>query len=186
MRNHLTAVPVLLIAAGGLIVGLSVPAAAHEASHLINGSTIEPHSITGNRLENNTVTGKQIKESTLGEVPEAKTVPKPVWHLLKLDGSWADLAPLTGDLPAAYTVDAQGFVHLRGAIYGGGISEAFSLPAKVLPSPHCWAPIVVGDSSTAGTLLITDREAFPTDGSSPAGSASAGTVLDSVVLPPTC
>ncbi len=69
--NRLAAPALLLVAAGGLVVGLAIPAAAHEARTLINGKSIAVHSIPGNRLKLNAVTGKQVKESTLGAVPRA-------------------------------------------------------------------------------------------------------------------
>ena len=48
MRTHrLTAAPALLIAVGGLVVGLAAPAVGRQASHLINGNTIKKHSISG-------------------------------------------------------------------------------------------------------------------------------------------
>jgi hypothetical protein len=57
--------------AAGLILGLAVPAAAGEAKHLINGSSIKAHTITGKQIKNNAITGTQVKESTLGTVPNA-------------------------------------------------------------------------------------------------------------------
>lgn len=69
--RRLNTVPILLIAAGALVVGLAIPAAGHEAKHLINGSSIKKHSIAGNRLKTNTLTGSQINESTLATVPKA-------------------------------------------------------------------------------------------------------------------
>jgi hypothetical protein len=184
--HHVTTFPLLLIAAGGLVIGLAVPAAARETGHLINGSSIKQHTIAGDRLKNNTLTGKQIKESTLREVPEAKTLPKLVWHRLTLDGGWVNFGTDVGDAAAGYAVDAQGFVHFRGAISGGGTGKAFSLPHSVVPSFACWGTTLVGTTATAGTLLIRSDVAYPTDGSSPSGSASQGTVLDTVILPPTC
>jgi hypothetical protein len=89
MRTHrLTSLPLLLIAAGGLVVGLAVPATARETSHLINGSTIKKGSIAGNRLKPNTLTGKEINESTLGTVPLANR---------------AKAAPLPSSLPSGQT-----------------------------------------------------------------------------------
>jgi hypothetical protein len=63
----------LVVAAGGLVVGLAAPAAAREASTLINGRSIAVQSIPGNRLAVNGVTGRQVKESSLGTVPRAKS-----------------------------------------------------------------------------------------------------------------
>lgn len=69
-----TSMPVLVVAAGALVVGLALPAAGREVAHAINGNSIAKHSISGNRLKNNTVTGAQVKESTLGTVPEAAKI----------------------------------------------------------------------------------------------------------------
>jgi hypothetical protein len=134
--SRLTAVPMLLLVAGGLVVGLAMPAAAREASTLINGKSIAKLSIPGDRLEFNTLTGKQIKESTLATVPSATLahkLPALKWHALTLENGWENLgAPVVR--PAGYAVDAQGVVHLRGEI-GGGTSGtfAFTVPASVTP-----------------------------------------------------
>ena len=68
------------------------------------------------------MTGKQIAESTLGHVPfatKAGTAAKlrPLaWHGLSLANSWS---ALVGDRAPAYAVDAEGIVHLRGALCCG-------------------------------------------------------------------
>jgi hypothetical protein len=63
--------PMLAVAVGALVVGLAAPAAAQQATHLINGKSIKNHTIAGKKLKHNTLTGKQIKESKLGKVPKA-------------------------------------------------------------------------------------------------------------------
>jgi hypothetical protein len=93
-RSRLATVPMLLVAAGGLVVGLAVPAAAREAGHLINGRSIAVQSIPGNRLMVNSLTGRQIKESTLGTVPTAtlaataSKLPPLKWHPVTLENGW--------------------------------------------------------------------------------------------------
>lgn len=138
--HRLTAVPALLIAAGGLVVGLAIPAAGREAVRAINGSSIKPHSIAGNRLKNNTVTGAQVKESTLGTVPRATVATRVAalkWHpITAFTQGWRNVgAPYQ---VAAYAVDAQGLVHLRGALMTSSGPDvdgqpAFTLPATVVP-----------------------------------------------------
>jgi hypothetical protein len=164
--NRLTTVPILLIAAGSLIVGLAMPAAAHEAGHLINGATIKPHSIAGNRLKNNTLTGAQIKESTLGVVPKAAkaaTIPALTWHPLLLDTNWA--AEMGGRVPA-YAVDAQGIVHLRGTLVSVNQTEpAFTLPVSVLSTATSFdIPMVsgTGSGSDACVLVVVAGHLTPT------------------------
>jgi hypothetical protein len=155
LKGRKTAVPLLLIAAGGLVVGLAVPAAAHEASHLIDGKSIAIQSIPGNRLKVNTLTGRQIKESTLGTVPhatEAQKLPALVWHSVTLENGWTTSNPAYG-LPK-WAVDAQGIVHLRGFISGGTIgATAFTLPAAESPV-HFAAIPVLNNSATESYLYV--------------------------------
>jgi hypothetical protein len=92
--SGLKAAPAVALVVGGLVVGLSAPAAARETKHLISGSSIKEHSIaanrlkshtltgtqikskslTGSQLKNDSLTGTQIKESTLGTVPNANAL----------------------------------------------------------------------------------------------------------------
>jgi hypothetical protein len=132
----------IAIGTAGLVVGLAVPAAAHEAAvvaHTINGSSIKP----------NTITGKQVKESTLGTVPRAAALTPLVWHQLVLVHGWKNVA---GD-PAGYAIDSQGLVHLRGQIHlGATFSSAFSLPPSARPKVTFGVPVM------SGALLINDLD----------------------------
>jgi len=118
--------PMLAVAVIGLVVGLALPAAARETKLVISGSQIKP----------NTVTGKQVKESTLATVPKAtlaSKLPALVWHPLALQDPWRSVGGT--NFVAGYAVDAQGIVHLRGAITGGEENQvAFTLPAALTPS----------------------------------------------------
>jgi hypothetical protein len=148
----------IAVAVGGLVVGLSAPAVAHEAKHLISGASIKKHSIAGNRLKANTLTGAQIKESTLATVPHAKsasTIPALVWHVVSLENGWTVYS--NGRAPS-YAIDAQGLVHLRGELVRSDATkpEAFVLPAAARPdtSASLSLPIVIGTPAVAGQLEI--------------------------------
>lgn len=177
--------PLLLVAAGGLVVGLAGPAFGHEARHLISGASIKPHTIAGNRLKKNTVTGSQIKESTLGTVPQAKlattaataeALPPLTWNALTLENGWSDFGGF-GEPAASYAVDAQGVVYFRGVIHGGS-GAAFTLPTSVYNfNDSIYLPAMVGDGPTSGLLMILDGTAYPKDGSSASGSATTLTSL---------
>ncbi|MFZ0714565.1 hypothetical protein [Mycobacterium sp.] len=161
-----SALPVLLFSAVGLVVGLAAPAAGREASHLINGASIKEHSIAGDRLKANTVTGAQVKESTLGTVPKATTamkLPPLKWHAVTFAaGSGWSNATTPGSRPAAYAVDAQGIVHLRGMITGGTYTlPAFKLPPNVAPSNLILDLPFVAYGGTEGSLLIEGGEVIP-------------------------
>jgi hypothetical protein len=150
----------VLVATLALLVGLEAPAAAHQIVRRIDGSSIKVHSVAGNRLKNNTVTGKQIKESTLGVVPKAKTLPKLVWHKVKLQNSWAPYSSYY-DAPS-YAVDAQGIVYLKGAMTGGlsGLT-AFLLPKGARPDAFNWLTINQNGSDDFGALFV-DTQGFVT------------------------
>jgi hypothetical protein len=128
----------VLIVAAALVVGLEAPAMAHQVkavAHKISGASIAAHSIPGNRLKNNTLTGSQIKESTLGTVPRAtraSKLPPLVWHPLTLQNNWVTYN--SNFRTPSYAIDAQGFVHLAGAIKNGTANkDAFVLPAVARP-----------------------------------------------------
>lgn len=194
-KLKVSAVPMLLIAAGGLIVGLAVPAAAQEAGRLINGRSIAVHSIPGDRLKANTVTGKQINEGTLGVVRRATIAAKlqplkwhPITHFVAGDG-WENAG---NGLPrAAYAVDGQGFVHLRGALKNANGTvyddEAFTLPPSVLSSSvRVNLPFAAGSSGYTGTLFVDDDVISPEEPYQVPGPDSAAAVetdLDGVVFP---
>jgi hypothetical protein len=145
MRTHRTST-LALFATGALIVGLATPAAVSEASTLINGKSIAKLSIPGNRLEYNTITGRQVKESTLGTVPKAAEattaikLPPLKWHTVtSFQNNW-----IANGNPVGYAVDAQGIVHLRGAISGGTVgTEVAQLPTSFGDGEILLIPVAV-------------------------------------------
>lgn len=173
MKARTITLPGSVIAAAIVVVGLATPAAAHEAAslaHRIDGSSIKPHSIPGNRLKSNTVTGKQINESTLGVVPKASrasSLPPLVWHnITSFTNGWKAVTAAQNALPVAYAIDAEGQVHLRGALTGGTVDEAaFTLPSSVVSSTlNLYFP-VVADGGTLGLLTVGHGgEVIPTGG----------------------
>jgi hypothetical protein len=132
--GRVPALPMVLIAAGALVVGLSMPAAAHQARHFIDGTSIAIQTIPGNRLKVNQVTGRQVKESTLAAVPQAHLLTGRVWHPLTLQSGWVNYNSGSHGTPS-YAMLTPRSVMLRGAISGGANgSIAFRLPAKLHPA----------------------------------------------------
>jgi hypothetical protein len=186
MRIHgLRSASWLAVAAGGLVVGLAMPAAAHEASHLINGNTIKNHTIAGVKLKANTVTGAQIKESTLATVPRATLatkLPPLVWHPLTLQNGWASAGSYFGT--PSYAVSAQGIVYLKGAIGGGSSgSLAFTLPAGARPAGGVDLVAYGNAVSSVALWLGTDGGVYPQDDVDHAGSAGSFTGLSGLSFP---
>jgi hypothetical protein len=174
----------LMVAAGGLVVGLAMPAAAHEAAHLINGKTIKNHTITGKKLKANTLTGTQIKESTLGTVPKAtlaSKLPPLVWHPLTLKNGWTSNSGTVFGTPS-YAVSAQGIVYLKGAISGGG-GLAFTLPKSARPAAQVDL-VTYGDADSAVVLyLYQDGTVYPQDDADHPGSSVSFTGLTGLSFP---
>jgi hypothetical protein len=162
MNSRTIALPGSVIAAAVLVVGLAVPSAAHEANRL-------RHKISGSSIKPNSVTGKQIKESSLGVVPKAKrasTLPPLVWHkIITFTHGWHANPAANNSLPVSYAVDAQGLVHLRGALVGGTVNEpAFALPASVVSTTLNMYFPVVASGATVGLLTVSGGTVRPTLG----------------------
>jgi hypothetical protein len=185
----------VLVAVAALMIGLEAPAMAHQVNvvaHRISGTSITEHSIAGNRLINNTLTGTQIKESTLGVVPlatKANTLPPLKWHEItpaQFQGFWANYSTVNESRRAAYAVDAQGIVHLRGAISGGTEgTTAFMLPAALLPAGGQIDVTDAVHSQGTGLLVIDSTNGVePFDGASTPGDATVYTSLDGVTFSP--
>jgi hypothetical protein len=179
---------IVAIAAGGMVVGLAIPAAGHEAGNLINGKSIAKHSIAGNRLKPNTLTGAQIKESTLRTVPRARSLTPLVWHPITLENNWVSGAggPPPNYRSPAYAIDAEGLVHFRGTL-GGGVAgtDAFVLPKAA--SPRAGLVIdtpMMASGGHAGFLLITSTGVAPSQGEATAGEVEDLSVLEGITFDP--
>jgi hypothetical protein len=162
-----------VLAAAALLVGLAAPAVAHQATtiaHKISGTSIAKHSIPGNRLKAHTVAGKQIKPHSV----TSKQIKALTWHpITSFENGW--VAYGTPERAPAYAVDAQGIVHLRGALKAGTDSGAFTLPASILPSGIALnEPLLVGSSGDLGLIQINGGVASirPGDGTSSTAPAS--------------
>jgi hypothetical protein len=171
------------------VVGLTAPAGAHAVRGLapqIDGSSIKKDSMPGNRIVSNSVTGTQIAESTLGHVPyankagtAAKLSPL-VWHKLTLAGGWS---VISNDGAPAYAVDAQGIVHLRGAICCGTGTQAFSLPAGARPSKIAYLLVFSQGAYAAELAVLPTGKAYLYPGAgAPSTSTTSLTSLDGVTF----
>jgi hypothetical protein len=91
-----------------------------------------------------------------------------------MKNGWASVS--SSSRPAAYAVDAQGIVHLRGAITGGadGATDtvAFTLPAKAAPpaGDDVYLPVATAGGEI-GYIIVINRAVFPEGASVPAQNA---------------
>ena len=161
--GRLRPTPSMGIAVAALVVAVSGTAVA--ATSAANGDTlIKKHTLSGNRLRDHTITGRQVNLKHLGTVPKAQLathLPHLKWHTLTLTNGWAAYGGSGNtyyQLPA-YTKDAQGVVHLRGALSGSGqTSNQFAtLPTGFRPSvKRQWVPVASSNAASDPQLVVLD------------------------------
>jgi hypothetical protein len=133
-------------------------------------SLIKKSSLSGNRLKNDSVKGAKIQESSLTKVPSAETADKatmattatiatkvtpPPFMTMTYGLGWAQDTSFTFR-KAGYRVDADGFVHLQGALTrtsGTGTLMA-SVPASIAPVNFAYIPVVTS-SGAPGSIFIS-------------------------------
>ncbi len=189
---------------------ISLGGTAIAASHLVSGdSLIKKGSLSANRLRKHTVTGAQIDMARLGKVRGAQIadvatsataatnaahartadtaglanqLPALNWVPLPLINGWVDDNAAGGPRAPAAAVDAQGIVHLRGAIKnpaGGAADSHFSLmPSQFLPSSPVNLEASLVNSTTGRIEVFSDATlvVLPTGGGE--ANAAAYTSLD--------
>jgi hypothetical protein len=121
---------------------------------------IKKHTLSGNRLRSHTLGASQIRQ--------------PVWHTLTLQNGWTAYDTANYGAPA-YTVDAMGFVHLRGAVKGDSSSSGTlaQLPAGFVPSePNVFVPVASTNGSKGPQPVVLDIQhtGFITAEDEPSGS----------------
>jgi len=193
--------PAMVVAVMALVVAASGTAVA--ASALVNGDKlIRKGTLSGNRLRDHTITGRQVKLSKLGTVPsaafaanaghassattatnatnatvaaKANSLPPLQWTPLSLINGWQDYnAPGDANRTPAYAVDAQGIVHLRGAIMNPSTTanEEFAvLPAPLVPSVDVWLATDMLSAATGRIDIFHDGGMWV----EPTGSESTAT-----------
>jgi hypothetical protein len=171
-----TPLAALVVSGLALIAAVSSTAVAVVAGES-GDKLIAKHTLSGDRLRTNTVTGAQIKESALGTVPKAAHLPALVWHVLVLTNGWQN--ENAHARPPAYAVDAQGIVHLRGAILNGTDPVFARLPRPVRPSADIWLATTLADGM-AGRIEITPGGQMVAEAAGDFADAQQFTGLDSV------
>jgi hypothetical protein len=160
-RLRLAAALTAAAVVGGL-AGPPLAGAARSAVRHLSGTSIARHSIPGNRLKRNTVTGRQVQESTLGVVPKAASLTPLRWIALHpiVNNGWHAAKGAARPLIAR---DAQGIVHLRGAVLGDlQDPPAFVVPVGFRPPAPVYVPLAEANGKigqltveTNGTVTIT-------------------------------
>ncbi|HZC72761.1 MAG TPA: hypothetical protein VE442_18835 [Jatrophihabitans sp.] len=163
----------MIVAVFALVVAMCGTATAAIVAHSGDALVLK-RTLSGNRLRLNTVTGAEIAESKLGTVPKANLanhVPALVWHNLTLANGWS---VVIGDRTPAYAVDAQGIVHLRGAMCCGTTNQAFSLPTSARPGKTAYLLAFSQGAYAAELVVLPTGEAhvFPGGGAPPTSTTS--------------
>ena len=105
---------------------------------------------------------------------------KPVtWTLVTPLNSWEREVPLTGAI-ASYTKDAEGFVHLRGAMRRSTANGAamFNLPAGFRPERRLWIPVFLDGGVISYVEVATNGDVIGIGNT----AAAAFTSLEGVVF----
>src|SRR4051812_26029434 len=132
--------PAMFVAILALVFAMSGVAVAvtHSGDSLITQRTL-----SGNRLRLNTVTGAEVANLS--------------WHNLLLKNDWKNFwAPVGAARPPGYAIDAQGIVHLRGAItqtVTPGFHDFAVLPKAARPAVQLYLPAAMV-AGTPGAISI--------------------------------
>jgi hypothetical protein len=141
--NVMSSIAVFLVVAGG-----SALAANSLGKNTVGSKQLKNNAVTAAKIKNGAVTGAKLKLSSIGKVPSAttadtattantaksadtassattagtanlaKSLPGLTWSPVSLENGWVTyLAEFYGGAPS-YTKDAEGFVHLNGAMDG--------------------------------------------------------------------
>jgi hypothetical protein len=173
-----------VIAYLALFAAMSGTAVAATTALKDGDTIIAKNTLSGNRLRTDTVTGSQVKESTLGTVPSASraaianALPPLAWHSFTLTNGWSDYP---NSRPAAWALDAQGIVHLRGAIYRatGSATIFAAVPAAIRPPGDLWLTADTVNATT-GRLEILPQVGFDVQDSANGANAADFTSLDGI------
>jgi hypothetical protein len=170
--------------------------------HTLSGNRLRNHTLTGTQLNlkslgtvpkaQTAVTANSAKvagtansakvagTATLaGTANLAKALPALVWYRLTLIDGWTDYNGGAEKRTPAYAVDAQGIVHLRGAIrqMTSGDNYFTQLPASVRPSIEIYLTVDAFNAGTARLDLSTSGQVETEDADS---DSRAFTSLDGV------
>ena len=134
--------PAMVVALIALVFAMSGTAVA--ATHLVSGdSLIKKQTLSGSRLRNHTLTGAQINLGLLGKVPsaaladKASSLPTLTWTNLTLQNGWTQYGNAADYGTPSFAKDAEGFVHLSGALYGGASTGSIAtLPSGFRPTRY--------------------------------------------------
>ena len=151
-----------IVAILALVVAMSGAAFAALQS---GDALIAKRTVSGNRLRLNTVTGKEVVNL--------------VWHPLNLTNGWENYNG-TKRAPA-WALDAQGIVHLRGAVDQGsvpGLMVFARLPLSVRPSVDLW--LTTGLQNAAPGRIDINNGYLIVESPSGDATAEAFTNLDGV------
>jgi hypothetical protein len=167
MRVSMLQKPSTAVVMGGLALFVAFSGTGFAAVSALDGHKLLDRSVTHVKITKNTLTGTEINERRLGKVPratladKANRLPAARLRTLTVGTGWASATALTNrDL--GFRKDAQGFVHLQGALTrstGVGMVMA-TLPRGFRPYSYAYFPVFtkngqLGSVQVAGDGTIT-------------------------------
>src|SRR5262245_2772491 len=184
-------------AAGKLVLGKNSVGSAQLKKNAVSSKKIAKNAVTAAKVKDDSLTGADVLEASLGKVPSAAaadqattaghaavadTLSAPeAWHDIGTPGNpffqhgWENYSPSFS--PVGFRKDRLGYVHLRGALDDGVISQiAFTLPPGYRPAKGLLL-------STASFHEYGDILIHPEGGVEPLTGSNLLFALDVLVFP---
>jgi hypothetical protein len=121
----------------------------------------------------------QASGSPAAAHPAAASAAALTWHNLTLKNGWVNGG--FGSYAAAYSVDSQHVVHLRGSAASGS-GMAFRMPNAVRPSHTLWLSIYAFNGSSGGLEIEPNGAAFLFDNTGSNSDVTQFSSLDGVTF----
>src|SRR5215211_1509359 len=141
--------------------GIGYAAATIGTSDIENGAVtarkLHPDAVRTNKIKDEAVTGAKVKESTLGRVPSARrarrlSAPEPYREIgTPGEPPFKNGAQNFGEpfSTAAFFIDHEGVVHLKGTVRATTFTVIFTLPPRYRPNQQLFIPTQATSVSSA-------------------------------------
>jgi hypothetical protein len=150
----------LIIAMGGIGYGAATIGTRDIQARAVTTPKLHVNAVKTKKIMDEAVTGAKVNESTLGQVPYARTAselsaPEP-YHEIGAPGepAFQNGAENFGASfsTAAFFIDHEGVVHLKGTVTASTFSVIFTLPDGYRPSQQLFIPTQA--TSVASAIYI--------------------------------
>lgn len=147
----------LVMALGGIGYAAATIGTRDIKTGAVTAKKLHSNAVGTKKIQDDAVNGTKVEESTLAEVPSARraselTAPEP-YHEVGAPGEpeFQNGAENFGDTfsTAAFFIDHEGVVHLKGTVRSATFTVIFTLPAGYRPSQQLFIPTQATSTSSA-------------------------------------